>query len=348
MQEIAFVVEYAAAARMHPGVRARIVNHRVPKFGLVAQKCVQIVANRPDIPVPDRVRAALPIALARRDEGAGGMRASLGTVTRRDSDGAAVKRPNDPSTRHRIAWLADTVRRFAPETTALVLDPLVEESRLETEKAKNDALRRAFDGVSSIVIPRVWSSRPTEVVMDYVDAVLVKDLEKAVPLDVVEKLFRTVVWRMASSGIIHCDLHAANVGVTGGSDAGGGLKRFVFYDFGSVRTIPKVSVRTTLLRAMSELAECTALDDWVGVVHVLKSHGIVTRGAPEQVRELSEISMAYARGNVELAGMQPVFERVGGDVALAPDPAAFVSAVVTLEATCKRLNPAFTIDGALT
>lgn len=357
MHEIAFVVEYAAAARMPPSVRARIVKHRVPKFGVVAQKCAQIVANRPDIPVPHQVRAALPVALARPDDGAQGMRASLGTVTRRESDGAAVKRPNDTRTRHRITRLANVVRRFAPETTALVLDPLVEESRLESEKAKNDALRRAFDRAPGIVVPRVWSSSPTEVVMDYVDAVLVKDLEREVPLDVVERMFRTVVWRMLSSGVVHCDLHAANIGITTSSAtgnygspgrSGGGRKRFVLFDFGSVRTVPALTVRrTVIMRALRDLVECVALDDWDGALKVLKSQGIVTRGAPDQMRELAMVSVEYARGSVDLAGMRPVFEKIGGDVAMAPGPAALVSAIVTLEATCKRLNADFTIVGAM-
>lgn len=337
--EAAFAMEYATASRVAPGRRAAIVAARVPRFGVVGLKCAQIVANRPDAPLSPDVRAALGSALARAD-GRGGVRASFGTVVRRPCDGAAVKRANSPGVHARLSAVAWVARAVAPEMASIVMDPLVSEAAFEDERDKNAALRSAWRGAPHIVIPRVRESSRTEVVMDFEGSELVKDLQRPVPARSVNALFRALVWKMLTTGVLHCDLHAGNVGVR----RSGRAWEFVIYDFGSIRSIPPPSEGG--LGAAVGMLESAALGDWECVVRIARARGMLVRGSAEQVRTLVSATSSYAMGLATLSDLQPEFARTGGEVAVEPGIGALFAAIASLDGTCKRMNPSFSIARA--
>lgn len=357
IHETAFAIEAVAAARVAPRLLPRIAKHRVPRFGIVGQKCAQLVANRPDVRVPFDADGVLRDTLARVDRDATGatvVRASVATVARSPCGRYAVKTANDARTPAFASAASFAARAFAPALDELVFAPLADEVRLETERAKNRALRASLRGARGVVVPRVLASDRTRVVMDFERATLARDVRAPVPMRDVCAFFVDVAGAAARTGVVHCDMHAANVGVRRGRGEGDATE-FVVYDFGAVREGAPV-VRLARPGPIARAAEAAAFGAiggatsdaasaaWADVaVTEARAAGVLLAGSREQARALVVACAEYARGACDFEGVRPAFAAAGGDVRLAPDVSRFLGAMAVLEATCKRLNPEFTV-----
>ena len=347
IHEACFATEFAASQMLVPrgrraAVQARIAAYRVPNFGVIGLKVSQVAANRPDLPISPQLAQVLSGALvAGTAESAQGAKASFGTVFR-TPDGRCVKRSNNRFTRHWLAAASWALNECAPDLNALTLAPLAEEARLELERGKNTALREQLAGASAVVVPRVISSSRTEVVMDYVASTLIKDVPGTVPLADVDKFFRRMASTMFLSGTWHCDLHAGNVGETAADRS----VEFVIYDFGAVRQL-SLGTAQFWYQSLPELLESYVMGDRSSLTRQVLDRGVLKRGVAEDVQRVVEGSLEYARGQADVPALQPLFSEIRGSVALDGDIAAAIAALTVLEATCKRMNPRFTVAGSL-
>lgn len=338
MHEIAFAVETSVALRSgRAALVPRIVKHRVPRFGVVGHKLAQIAANRPDLPIPNEIRGVLDDTLAREESDGGGVRASVATVSRSACGKFAVKRINDPFAPGALRAASAIVGAILPDLDARTLAPLADEFDLASELRKNRDLRRALCELENVVVPRVLSADAREVVMDYEVSVLARDAG-VVPLAAVRAFFRNVVSCFAKTGVFHCDMHSANVGVR---DDG----TFVLYDFGAVRRIDLAGLADPLTTLVALDAACTG--NWGSVADAVVESGVVLRGRREVVADLLRACAEYAMGRADVTDLRPAFARAGGSVVVASDAAAAAAALATLEATCKKMNPDFDAAGAV-
>lgn len=352
IHELCFAAEFTSSRILIPKphrahVQARVAEYRVPRFGVVGMKVAQVAANRPDLPISPQMARALSGALvAGSADSERGARASFGTVYR-SKNGRCIKRSNSWFTRYWLATASWALNECAPSLNALTLAPLAEEARLEREHAKNVALREHLGSVKAVVVPHVISSSRSEVVMDYVTSTLARDVTGTVPLGDVDAFFRGMVTSMFRSGTWHCDLHAGNVGVrrcTGG--ASNTSVEFVVYDFGAVRNL-SLGASQFWYQCLPGLLEAYVMADWACLTRQLLDRGILKRGEARDVRRVVEGSVSYARGQADFSSLRPLFADIRGSVALDSDIAAAIAALTVLEATCKRMNPRFTLAGSI-
>lgn len=354
INELAFALEGGVCSKA--GARRtlkRVANFRIPRFGVIGTKFAQVVANRPDVRVPfDRdSRNVVTDTLARVNSDDGSVTASLATVTRRGP--YAIKLANDRYAAQKLAALSYAVRALDKQLDEQIVAPIADEAKFETELPKNRAFRDSLDPADTgghpafVTVPIVHSATRHRVVMDFEPSVLVKDIGDGVVVDIrdVRRFFRRVVTAAASTGVVHADLHSANVGVRlyGASSKAARRARFVVYDFGAIRSIPPP--RPSVHRVAS-LCEALFWNDWDSIARIGRESGAIV-GSTENVRDIALSIERYARGDCDISGVRPAFEAAGGDIRTTADVATFATAVASLEATCKRMNPEFDAARAL-
>jgi predicted unusual protein kinase regulating ubiquinone biosynthesis (AarF/ABC1/UbiB family) len=329
--------------------RDMVIDHtvrRVRQGGVLSIKLAQSVANRRSLIDDDRLTSMLSdmqCVTTYDQDGRARHEASIAVVTQ-CADGRAIKTLRDDAVLGDLADLrrAESALRAlsAPAVLCDTLAGLVDEIDMTTERAKYLAFSASLRGRRSVVVPRVYESSSTRVVMDYVPSVLVKDLKRPVPLQRVNAFFSDVALSAFGTGVFHLDLHAGNVGC--GADGA-----FVVYDMGSVYTVPEPRMRRmgAVLLAASEHA---FFDDWSAVKSALLRGGVMVKVEDAaQLRLLSRTISRYASGGAPLETVVEAFKTIRGGVVAETDVSRIMQCVALLEGTCKLMNPAFLPYGAV-
>lgn len=333
------------------GVRGDIVATDVSRIirngGVVTQKVAQIVASRPDI-ISDRYLLIELRELQSREIRPGVHQASIATVTLDRHNGVAVKRLNDEGVLAEGRKIAIALALMRPlrnigqiAVCVDMLDTLLNELDFKSEFRKNERLREALIRSEVVEIPKTLYSTETEVVMDIVDSVLVKDLgESEVPIALVNEFFKDMTMAAMRTGVVHLDLHSGNVGVS--SD----LQKVVVYDMGSIR---EVDIRTArkAFGAMFRASELLFFEDWEGLAsHLVESKLVIEVKKVRNVKLLTEVSLRYARGEATSVDIGMCLQEIKGDVSLDSSIFQLVQSMSILEGCCKVMNPAFNVAGS--
>ena len=318
----------------------------IKRGGMIAQKIVQIVASRPDV-ITD-VDLLLELReLQSRQIMTDVHQASIATVTIDREDDVAVKRLNDPAMLSDskligvALWLMQPLARH-PQLAVCVdmLETLSNELDFESELSKNCAIRGALSKSSVVVIPKTLRSSKTEVVMEIIDSVLVKDIgSDYVRLDLVHQFFKDMTMAAVRTGVVHLDLHAGNVGITPDD-------RIVVYDMGSIRTVD-IAVTRRSFSAMFQASEMLFFEDWPALAkHLVSSRIVIEVREVRNLRLLTKVSTKYARGEATSAEIGMCLREIKGDVNLDASLFQLIQSMSILEGCCKVMNPAFNLADA--
>jgi predicted unusual protein kinase regulating ubiquinone biosynthesis (AarF/ABC1/UbiB family) len=346
---------FAAAATYYvqtkKGVRGDLVAADVSRIirngGVVTQKVAQIVASRPDI-ITDLFMLTELRELQSREISPGVHQASIATVTLDRDNGIAVKRLNDEDvlTEGRNIAIALALLRPLRSLGQLavcvdMLDTLMNELDFKSEFRKNERLREALQRSDVVEIPKTLSSTETEVVMDIVDSVLVKDLgDSEVPIALVNAFFKDMTMAAIRTGVVHLDLHSGNVGVSAD------LSKVVVYDMGSIREVDTRTARKALA-AMLRASELLFFEDWDGLAqHLVANKLVIEVKEVRNLKLLTEVSLRYARGEATSVDIGTCLREIKGDVNLDASIFQLVQSVSILEGCCKVMNPAFNVAGS--
>lgn len=328
--------------------RTALVEHtvrRIRQGGVLSVKLAQSVANRKTLIDDDELGSMLAdmqCLTTYGEDGRARHEASIAVVTQ-DGDGRATKTLRDQSILGDLSDLRRLERqlrkRGAPAVVCDTLASLVDEIDMSTELAKNRAFTGSLARCERIIIPRVHESASTRVVMDYVPSVLIKDLQRELPLQRVNNFFADIMLSAFTTGVFHLDLHAGNVGCTD--------KGFVVYDMGSVHVVPAGRMRK-LGEVLVAACEHAFFDDWQQVADaLLRGNMMVTITDALELRLLMTAITSYARGDVPLEEVVAAFRTVRGGVVAESDVSRMMQSVALLEGTCKLMNPCFLPSNAL-
>jgi predicted unusual protein kinase regulating ubiquinone biosynthesis (AarF/ABC1/UbiB family) len=339
---------YAQTNKGVPGhLVAADVSRIIRNGGVVTQKVAQIVASRPDI-ITDPFLLTELRELQSREISPGVHQASIATVTLDRKKGVAIKRLNDDDVLAEGRSIAIALALLRPlrnvgqmAVCVDMLDTLLNELDFKSEFRKNERLRDALRRSDVVEVPRTLSSTDTEVVMDIVDSVLVKDLgDSEVPIDLVNAFFRDMTMAAMRTGVVHLDLHSGNVGVSSDS------RKVVVYDMGSIR---EVDIRTArkAFGAMFRASELLFFEDWDGLArHLVANKLVIEVRKVRNLKLLTEVSLRYARGEATSVDIGMCLQEIKGDVNLDASIFQLVQSVSILEGCCKVMNPAFNVAGS--
>jgi predicted unusual protein kinase regulating ubiquinone biosynthesis (AarF/ABC1/UbiB family) len=339
---------YVQTRRGVPGDRiAADVSKIIRDGGVVTQKVAQIVASRPDI-ITDPFLLRELRELQSREISPGVHQASIATVTLDRDRGIAVKRLNDEDVLgegRKIALVLALLRplRNLGQMAVCVdmLDTLLNELDFESELRKNEKLRESLRRSDVVRVPQTLASTDTEVVMEIVDSVLVKDLgDSEVPLALVNAFFRDMTMAAMRTGVCHLDLHSGNVGVSADS------RNVVVYDMGSIREVD-IRLARKAFGAMFRASELLFFEDWDGLAeHLVRTKLVIEVKKVRNLRLLTDVSLRYARGEATSVDIGMCLREIKGDVNLDASIFQLVQSVSILEGCCKVMNPAFNVAGS--
>lgn len=346
---IAAGVEYYVGRRLRlpDAVLARGVAARLRRGGVLTQKVGQLVASRPDI-IDDPCLLAELRTLQCMQTSRGVYEASIAVVHIDERAGTATKRLRDPSVAAdgahlaRWLWLATLFAHRVPQMLVLTdaLRTLAQELDLAGEQAKNELFLASLRGCSVTRVPRTLTSSVDAVVMEYVPATLAKDLASAAPLALVNAFFREIVLSAISTGVLHLDLHAGNVGVSPDRT------QVVVYDMGSISCVDR-AVTCKACVTFAAATELVVLGDWARLAeHLVRGGILVSVRDVQNLRLMAGVAMQYAAGAATTADIGRCLRVVKGDVNVDHSVFQLMQCISILEGTCKVMNPSFNISGA--